>query len=156
VSAYTQALALIENLSPSFYISDVAIVDALSGRTSSFNIIHLENIEKVDIFVLGNDAFAREVMSRIQHYDIGDGRTIYVCSPDSVAWRGSAIDIVLQKLVWFKMTASESQKQWRDILGVIKLQAHKIDWQYIWHWVDILGVRSQAVLAFRDAGLPQF
>lgn len=146
-----QVKALIANLSPSFYISDVAIDDAVSGRTSSFNIIHLENIEKVDIFVLGHDAFSQSVMSRIQTYDIGEGRAINVCSPDSVAWRGSAIDIVLQKLVWFKMAASESQKQWRDILGVLKLQGDKLDMNYMLYWASHLRLTQEMTRAESQA-----
>jgi aspartate carbamoyltransferase catalytic subunit len=117
-------------------------MDAMSGCGSSFNIIHLESIEKIDIFVLRDDAFSRDVLSRMQPYDIGEGRTLYVCSPE---------DIVLQKLVWFKMTTNESQKQWRDILGVLKLQDDKLDFNYMRAWASHLSLTQEMLRAWGEA-----
>ncbi|GAB4301927.1 MAG: hypothetical protein Fur0025_42420 [Oscillatoriaceae cyanobacterium] len=68
----------------------------------------------------------------------------YLCSPE---------DTVLQKLIWFRMTENESQKQWRDILGVLKLQGARLDFGYMWHWGERLGVLAELERAFTEAGV---
>jgi hypothetical protein len=142
----SQADLLINEMSEEFYISDVAVNDALSGRTSSFNAIHQATIEKADIFILKNDAFSRSKMSRRLLYKSQDvtNATFYICSAE---------DIILQKLLWFKMTSHESQKQWRDILGVMKLQGETLDFSYLWQWADTIGVVESLQKALTEAGL---
>jgi hypothetical protein len=142
----SQAEQLIDTMSGEFYISDMAIADALAGRTSSFNVIHQATIEKADIFILRDDAFSYSKMSRRQLYRVGDETDIafYLCSAE---------DIILQKLVWFKMTKGESQKQWRDILGVLKLQGGNLDFNYLWQWADTIGVAETLPQALTEAGL---
>lgn len=51
------------------------------------------------------------------------------------------------------MTQNESQKQWRDILGVLKLQGEKLDFNYLWYWADFLNISELINLAFEEAGL---
>lgn len=142
----SQADSLINEMSEEFYISDVAVNDALSGRTSSFNTIHQATIEKADIFILKNDAFSRSKMSRRLLYMSQDvtNAAFYICSPE---------DIILQKLLWFTMTNNESQKQWRDILGVMKLQGETLDFGYLWQWADTIGVAEFLQKALTEAGL---
>lgn len=142
----TQVQPLIQAMAEQFYISEVAVEDALSGRTSSFNVIHLETTEKADLFVMRDDEFSRSKMSRRQlHVPNSEfDKSFYVCSPE---------DTVLQKLLWFRMTKRESQKQWRDILGVLKLQGECLDFSYMQHWAERLGLLSELASAFTEAGL---
>lgn len=142
----SQVQAFVEAIASEFYISEVAVEDAMSGRMSSFNVIHLETTEKADIFVMRDREFARSQMARRQLHSL-DGeldKGVYICSPE---------DTVLQKLVWFRMTARESQKQWRDILGVLKLQGEKLDFGYMRQWGETLGVLEELQRAFIEAGL---
>jgi len=44
----------------------------------------------------------------------------------------------LQKLLWYRLTEHGSEKQWRDILGILKLQQSILDFTYIQEWADIL------------------
>jgi len=118
----------------------------MSGRCWSFNIIHLETTEKADIFVMKDDAFSRCQMKR-RSLHIGDGDikgALYLCSPE---------DTILQKPIWFKMTARESQKQWRDILGVLKLQGKALDFDYLREWGEGLAVLVDLERAFVEAGI---
>jgi len=141
-----QVRGLVERLSGEFYISEVAVEDAMSGRCLSFNIIHLETTEKADIFVMRDDAFSRSQMKR-RSLHVGDGDiegALYLCSPE---------DTILQKLLWFKMTARESQKQWRDILGVLKLQGKALDFDYLREWGERLAVLVDLERAFVEAGI---
>ncbi|WP_019499845.1 hypothetical protein [Pseudanabaena sp. PCC 6802] len=142
----SQADLLINEMSGEFYISDVAVDDALSGRTSSFNTIHQATIEKADIFILRNDAFSRSKMSRRLLYKSQD-------KTDAAFYLCSAEDIILQKLVWLKMTRNESQKQWRDILGVMKLQGESLDFSYLWGWANTIGVTEPLQQALTESGL---
>jgi len=43
----------------------------------------------------------------------------------------SAEDIILQKLLWFVAGGGVSDRQWRDIRGVIKVQGAALDHAYL-------------------------
>lgn len=137
---------LIETLKNEFYLSDLAVNEAMTGQISSFNIIHLQTTEKADLFIRGNDDFSCLRMIRRQRIKTNDNSNqgFYVCTPE---------DIILQKLIWYKMTARESQKQWRDLLGVLKLQGNKLDFNYLWYWADQLGLLNEIDQAFSESGL---
>lgn len=64
-------------------------------------------------------------------------------------------DIVLQKLEWYRKTAETSDRQWRDVLGVLKVQGSDLDLAYLRHWTPLLGVEDLLERAHREAGLRQ-
>ncbi|MBG0748160.1 MAG: hypothetical protein I4E98_16460 [Planktothrix agardhii KL2] len=104
-------------------------------------------MEKVDIFVIGDDGFSRSKMSRRQIYRIDDSETgIYIYSSE---------DIILQKLSWYKLSATESQKQWRDVLGVLKVQGERLDFNYLNQWTEILKLQPLLESALQQAGLQE-
>lgn len=140
-----QVQLLINALSQDFYISEVAVDEAIRGITNSFNVIHLQTTEKADIFISRQTEFDFNKMSRRQLYNSDiPAEAFYVCSPE---------DTILQKLLWFKLTNYESQKQWRDILGVLKLQRESLDWSYLSLWSRNLEVRESLLEAMDDSGL---
>ena len=115
--------------SPRFYISKVAVKDAIAFG-NSFNIIDNQTGWKVDIFVLPNDLFQQSRFDRKQRISINElGQTLNFSSPE---------DTILQKLLWYRMTEQGSEKQWRDILGILKLQQSVLDFIYIQEWADTL------------------
>jgi hypothetical protein len=131
------AQRLIDAMSGEFYISESAVNEAIAKsrtapRESSFNVIYLPSMEKADIFVMGSDdPFSASVMRRRQLYPVS-GLTeegIYIYSPE---------DIVLQKLSWYKLIPGGSQKQWRDVLGVLKVQGERLDLAYLNQWARSL------------------
>ncbi|MFB2876585.1 hypothetical protein [Floridanema aerugineum] len=144
----TQIEPLIQAMAGQFYISEVAVDEAIRGRTSSFNVIHLTTTEKADLFVMRDDEFSRSQMSRRQlHIPDNDlSKSFYICSPE---------DTVLQKLLWFRMTARESQKQWRDILGVLKLQRENLDFDYLNQWAGKLQLTDLLTQVLQEAGLAE-
>jgi len=131
------AQRLIDAMSGEFYISDSAVTEAIAKsrtapRESSFNVIYLPSMEKADIFVMGSDdPFSASVMSRRQLYPVNglQEEGIYIYSPE---------DIVLQKLSWYKLIPGGSQKQWRDVLGVLKVQGERVDLAYLNQWAVTL------------------
>lgn len=131
-------------LNASFYISDTAVEDAVSGRCTSFNVLDNATLEKADLFILQNTAFAKSKMERRVQHILADGSTLWLCSSE---------DIVLQKLVWGQ--GKQSEKQWRDVLGVLKLQGDRLDFTYLWRWGAELGIAAALEQAFREAGLSE-
>ncbi|NJM66763.1 MAG: hypothetical protein HC851_14425 [Acaryochloris sp. RU_4_1] len=51
------------------------------------------------------------------------------------------------------MSANESQKQWRDVLGMLKLQGEKLDFSYLRTWANVLGIAPELLTALDEAGL---
>ena len=140
----TQVQQLIAAIALEFYISSVAVEEAISGKISYFNVIHLETTEKADIFVMGNDEFARSQMLRRRLYDPNSEQSFYICSPQ---------DTILQKLLWFRLTSNQSQKQLRDILGVFKLQQDQLDNTYLNQWAEQLKLTDLLAQARQEAGI---
>lgn len=146
----SQTQSILDAFSQDFYISEIAVDDAMRGRTSSFNVIDLETTEKADIFVMRNDAFALSKMKRRQLYVPANrpaSDSIYLCSPE---------DTILQKLVWYRMTKNESQRQWRDVLGVLKLQGDRLDFDYLQTWADELSLSDLLETACLESGIELF
>jgi hypothetical protein len=111
------------NLQHDFYVDDEMIADAISHR-SSFNIIHKDSMFKVDVFVPHIRTFISEQFARAREEALSSDpqMTAYVASPE---------DIILAKLEWYRLGGEVSERQWRDVLGVIKVQGEMIDTEYL-------------------------
>lgn len=119
------------SLEPGYYIDKDIIREAIK-HNSSFNIIHFDSMMKIDIFILKQREFDREAFKRkkLDVQDIGSTRFEYfISSPE---------DIILSKLEWFKMGGEVSERQWRDIIGVLKVQDNNLDMEYLQKWIDRL------------------
>lgn len=57
---------------------------------------------------------------------------MYVISPE---------DIILAKLEWYRMGGEVSERQWEDVLGVLKVRAGELDLDYMRRWANELGWR---------------
>ncbi|BDA69021.1 hypothetical protein CAL7716_031870 [Calothrix sp. PCC 7716] len=66
-------------------------------------------------------------------------------------WVASPEDMVLQKLMWGR--GSQSEKQWRDVLGIIKLQAENLDYGYLVEWAESLDLADALTEALAEAGV---
>jgi hypothetical protein len=126
------AQPLADALSRSFYADVEMITDAIAHR-GSFNLIHLETMFKVDVFIPKKREFDQLQLQR---------RTTQVIAtnPEEVAFVASAEDTILAKLEWYRMGEEVSDRQWHDILGILKVQAESLDLEYLRKWAGILGV----------------
>lgn len=136
---------LVAALGREFYIDAEMIHDAIRHR-SSFNVIFLESMFKVDVFVLGDTNAARLEMERRQSITVTSEppRTLIVASPE---------DIVLQKLWWYKLGGGVSERQWNDVLGVLKVRGPLLDRAYLQRGAEEMTVDDLLFRALEDAGL---
>ena len=139
------ASALEEILKKEFYVDIDIILNAIE-KQSSFNIIHLETMFKIDVFILKNQPFSSQVFSRREKKFVSQdlSKQLYLASPE---------DIILTKLDWYKSGGESLEQQWKDILGVLKVQGTKLDMNYLKHWAGELSVLDLLNKALEDAGV---
>jgi hypothetical protein len=135
--------ALIDRLGAAYYIPEDRLRSAAIDRTSC-NFIHLATMFKVDVFVSKGRPFDREVEARARPQPIDEGLSAAVfpvASPE---------DTVLAKLEWFRLGGERSERQWWDIVGVLKVTEH-IDRNYLRQWAEALDVANLLERAIADA-----
>jgi hypothetical protein len=135
---------LVEALKAAYYIDGRMIQDAIARR-SCFNLIHLATSFKVDVFVLKNRPYDRAALARIKSrlVDAGNARLeLFLASPE---------DIILAKLEWFRMGDEVSERQWRDVIGVMKVNGTALDRPYMERWAAELGVADLLARAWKEA-----
>jgi hypothetical protein len=120
---------LVAMLEAEFYVDDLALRRAVRERRST-NLVHYETQIKVDLFVAGGTPLDFQQLARRQAVDLG-GRTLYVHPPE---------DILLQKLRWYRHGGEASDRQWRDIVGIVRVQGSRLDVAYLRLNAPVLGV----------------
>lgn len=137
---------LVELLVPSFYADEERIRHAVTRR-SSFNVIHLASHVKLDVYLMRSDGLSASALSRAVSAPLG---------PDAgdVVQIASAEDVVLEKLRWYRLGGESSERQWLDVLGVLKVQRPTFDRGYAARWADEIGVADLLARACEDAGYP--
>ena len=107
---------------------------------------HMDTVQKVDVFVPSDEPYAGEQMSRRRKITLEPVSTasFFVSAPE---------DTVLAKLLWFRKGGRVSDRQWRDILGVLKVQSTHLDRTYLDLWAARLTVGDLLKEALVDAGL---
>ncbi|MBN1661561.1 MAG: hypothetical protein JXA93_24420 [Anaerolineae bacterium] len=126
------AAPLVEALGDDFYADIEMILGAIRNQ-GSFNLIHFATTFKVDVFVSQPRAFDRAQLARREAHDLGGvpGNRVYLSSPE---------DTVLAKLEWYRMGGEVSDRQWRDVLGVLRVQGERLDRDYMMDMAATLGV----------------
>ena len=137
-----QVEPLVAALENAYYIDGDMLRDAIRRRASC-NLIHLGTMLKVDVFILKRQPYDLEAFRRAEPGLI-DGVAFPLSGPE---------DIALHKLYWFKLGGGVSERQWNDVLGVLKVQADGLDLVYMRRWAPSLGVVELLEAACSDAGL---
>jgi hypothetical protein len=142
--SFNHIKSLKSNLEEAYYIDENMIKKAIKNN-SSFNLIHLETSVKIDIFVYKNDAYQQNAIERrVEDTLVENDRSSKFCfaSPE---------DIIINKLNWYKIGNGFSERQWLDIIGVIKIQGNSLDKKYLKEWAIKLNLIELLKKAFIDA-----
>lgn len=132
---------LVAALGPSFDVDEVALSECVrAGR--SWNIFHTPTATRIDLFPVGPTAFDAEELRRRQPRDLGDGRRLFIKSPE---------DTVLRKLDWFRKGGEANLQQFRDAVGVLQFQGTGLDFIYLERWAKALALEELLRHAFAAA-----
>lgn len=124
--------ALVQALQDEYYISADAMAEAIVYQ-SSFNLIHLATMFKVDIFIVKAGTF--------DQVQLAHGRLLRLSeSPDQAAIVASPEDTILSKLVWYRTGGEVSERQLRDVQAILEVQRDGLDLAYLRHHARELGV----------------
>ena len=138
-----QADLLVSQIGPEFYADEQAILRAINAKRH-FNIIHIDTSFKIDIFVAKPDGFDEMQLERRQLKVIND-------EPEIKAYVATAEDTILAKLKWYRLGNEVSDRQWEDVLGVIRIQGDRLDSGYLRQWASSLGVSDSLEKALTHA-----
>ena len=127
-----------------FYV-DVEMVRSAVGDHSSFNVLDQATMLKVDVFVPERDEWIEEELARarLETIDLqGQPTGIRFTTPE---------DTLLYKLVWYRLGGEQSDRQWGDIAGVVKIQDTRLDVTYLRKWASHLRVTDLLDRALRGS-----
>lgn len=133
--------ALVAALSAEFYIDADALRRAIRTRSSA-NLIHQATQLKVDLFVAGGTPLDSRQLARRMPVDLGEGRRLHVHPPE---------DILLQKLRWYRLGGEVSDRQWRDVAAIVRVQGTRLDREYLREGAGVLGVSDLLERALGEA-----
>jgi len=139
-----QAPGLATLLRPHYYVSETAIREAIADR-SFFNVVHLGTMMKVDLFISRGRSWDVEALARARKVSLGegeDGTDFPVASTE---------DIVLAKLEWYRLGGERSERQWSDVIGVLRTNRGGVDRPYLERHARTLGVSDLLERALAEA-----
>lgn len=123
-----------------FYVPGVEEVKA--GQMQSLGVTHIESVSRADLVISGDGVFDQLRFQRRRLIAMANGTQVYFSSPE---------DLILAKLRWGKR--SNSEKQWRDVLGVLKVQQEMLDYGYLGEWAERLELSDLLDRALVEAGV---
>lgn len=120
-------------LGTDFYF-DTDVATRAIHNSGSFNVIHEATGVKADMF-LSHTVLDRSQMERRVRVLISDEAQafLFICTPE---------DILLQKLLWYRQGGESSDRQWRDVLGIVHAQGSALDRAYLQRQADEAGVND--------------
>lgn len=126
-----------------YYVPEQAARDAVKAG-GLFNIVHLQTMHKIDLRVSHGSELDQDELTRRKYVSLTmDGEhMVYIASPEI---------ILLRKLDWFRRGNCVADQQWRDILGVLKGQAGRLDIEYLRRMGASLGVGDLLERAFEES-----
>ena len=121
---------LAHHLGPDFEV-DLDTLRSEARRRGSWNLFYLPDFTKIDVFFLRGAPYDQAEFDRRRQVQIPGGPTLWIKSPE---------DSVLRKLLWFQAGGHVSEKQWRDVVMVLRVNAGHLEEEYLNHWATRLGL----------------
>jgi hypothetical protein len=136
----------VQRLENDYIVTEEMLRDAIQTR-SQFNLIPFNAIAKIDIFIPKQRPFDREAARRrVKDVPMYDG-TLFPYYVSSIE------DTVLRKLEWYRMTNETSDRQWGDVLSVLKVNCFDLDIEYLERWARELNVSDLLEKALDESGV---
>lgn len=135
------AASLAKAMREEYYVDEDSAVAAIREQ-SSFNAIHYETSMKIDFFIAEEGELSRSQLSRRRAIEIG-GVSLFFYAPE---------DLLVRKLMWFRMGGEQSERQWRDIVGILRVSSELIDREYLMRSATQAGVADLLTQAVNDIG----
>lgn len=112
------------------YVDRTTAIEAFEQR-DMFNVIDLETGWKVDLILRKARPFSRSEFERREVVEWMGVRLFVV----------TAEDVILSKLEWARLSGG-SERQMRDVAGVLEVHGDRLDLAYLERWLDVLAVRE--------------
>jgi hypothetical protein len=102
-----------------FYVPEQSMAEAVAAH-SCFNLFHERFHMKVDLFVAGRSPLDHEELRRaVRLAPFEDApRTVSFAAPEVM---------VVRKLDWYRQGGSRSDRQWNDVLALLRVQSGRLD-----------------------------
>jgi type IV secretory pathway TrbF-like protein len=133
----------INALRSDFFLDEEMISSSIREK-SSFNIIHRTTMFKVDVFIQNKSPFQQSELTRAR-------KQVILVDPEVSAYFASPEDTILAKLEWFRRGGEVSERQWRDVIGILKVSAGILDLEYLRKWAAELNVVDLLEKALRES-----
>jgi hypothetical protein len=123
---------LVRFAEPDFLVSKSEIEDCLASTQDfrGFQLLHIEEVFKIDVFLLPNTEYGRLSMGRARPYPLGPFMARFA-SPE---------DTIITKLRWYNLGNRISDRQWNDIVQVLEIQDGSLDEAYLEKWTSHFGL----------------
>lgn len=133
---------LITALGPDFDVDEAALRRAVREH-ASWNVIYVPAVTKIDLFLLRDAPFDASEFARRQRVEVREGQALFV---------KSAEDTVLRKLLWYRSGGGVSDRQWRDVVQVLRQSRAVLDDAYLDGWARSLHLEALLARAREEAG----
>jgi len=125
--------ALRDELGPDFELDTDKLREALRHATCASG-FYLPSVTKIDFFGCGQEPFDESEFSRRRLVAVNAaGDELFVKTPE---------DTVLRKLLWYRQGGEVSDKQWRDVVSVLRVSGPLLHVEYLDRWAAKLGLTN--------------
>ena len=114
----------------SIYYVDADAMRVAVTTGGSFNAVHFASAIKIDFFVASDDPFEAERLQRRERIEM----------PNGVLYVDTAEHTLLRKLEWYRRGGEVSDRQWRDVKAIARIQGDRLDQERLRFWAPRLGV----------------
>lgn len=125
---------LIDAVQPTFYVP-LDSARRAAAQHGSFNIIHEAAAFKVDLFVLDTGPLDMGQIQRRVLVEVS-------ADPPATLWVTAPEDQVLRKLDWYRSGGGVSDRQWRDVVAILRTNAGQLDDDYLLATAGLVGLEE--------------
>jgi hypothetical protein len=133
----------VQALGPDFEVDTDMLRQALL-HGQSCNIFYLPAVMKIDLFAVGPTPYDEIEFARRRPVQVRTtAEMLVVKSPE---------DTVLRKLLRYREGGGVSDRQWRDVVEVLRVSGNAMDLRYLSTWAERLGISDLLDRAKNESG----